>query len=141
MSTPSPREIADRFLRASVANAWDDLADLYASDAVIEIPFAPEGVPTRSQGRELFRARFKAAAPLRRFEKAGPVVIHETRDPEVVIVEYDLHGSMTRSGRPFVFSYVMVMRIRDGLIVHSRDYANPLAGAEFRDELAEAIRQ
>ncbi|WP_182902271.1 nuclear transport factor 2 family protein [Microbispora sp. H10830] len=141
MSTPSPREIADRFLRASVANAWDDLADLYASDAVIEIPFAPEGVPTRSQGRELFRARFKAAAPLRRFEKAGPVVIHETRDPEVVIVEYDLHGSMTRSGRPFVFSYVMVMRIRDGLIVHSRDYANPLAGAEFRDELAEAISQ
>ncbi|WP_433428525.1 nuclear transport factor 2 family protein [Nonomuraea sp. CA-141351] len=140
-STPSPREVVDRFLRVSAANAWDDLADLYAPDAVIEIPFAPEDIPARSQGREIFRARFKAAAGLRRFEKADPVVIHETRDPEVVIVEYDLHGSMTRSGRPFVFSYVMVMRIRNGLIVHSRDYANPLAGAEFRDELAEAIRQ
>lgn len=143
MSTnvPSPREVVDRFLRASAANAWDDLADLYAPDAEIEIPFAPEGVPARSRGREIFRARFKAAAPLRRFDKAAPVVIHETRDPEVVIVEYDLHGSMTKSSRPFVFSYVMVMRIRDGLIVHSRDYANPLAGAEFRDELAEAIEQ
>ncbi|MEV5705859.1 nuclear transport factor 2 family protein [Actinoallomurus sp. NPDC052274] len=138
-TTATPREVVERFLRASADNAWDDLADLYAPDSVIELPFAPPGVPKRFEGREGHRARFKAVAPARRFTKVDSVVLRETEDPEVVVAEYDLHGAMTRSGRPFVFSYIMVIRVRDGLIVHSRDYGDNLAGAEFRDEIAEAL--
>jgi ketosteroid isomerase-like protein len=135
----TPREVVERFLRASADNAWDDVADLYAPDAVIELPFAPPGVPPRFEGREGHRARFKAVAPARRFTKVDPLVLWETSDPEVVIAEYGLHGTMTRSGRPFVFSYLMVIRVRGGLIVHSRDYGDNLAGAEFRDEIAEVL--
>lgn len=138
-TTATPREVAERFLRASADNAWDALADLYAPDAVIEIPFAPPGIPGRFQGREDHRARFKAVAPLRRIDKVGSVVMHETTDPEVVIVEFDNHATVTSTGRPFVNSYAMVMRVRNGLIVSSRDYANPLDGAEFRAELSAVL--
>ena len=135
----TPRQVVERFIRASADNAWDDVADLYAPDAVIELPFAPPGIPGRFEGREGHRARFKAVAPARRFTKVDPLRIWETSDPEVVIAEYSLHGTMTRSGRPFVFSYIMVITVRNGLIVHSRDYGDNLAGAEFREEIAEVL--
>jgi uncharacterized protein len=138
-TTATPRQVVERFLRASADNAWDDLADLYAPDAVIEIPFAPRGIPRRFQGREGHRTRFKAAAPLRRIDKVDAVMVHETGDPEVVVVEFDTHATVTSTGRSFVSSYAMVMRIRNGLIISSRDYANPLDGAELREELSAAL--
>ncbi|MCA2224439.1 nuclear transport factor 2 family protein [Nonomuraea aurantiaca] len=133
---PTAREVVDRFLRASVDGG---LADLYAPDVVIEIPFAPAGIPRRSQGREELRARFKAAEGVLRWERTDNVLIHETTDPEVVIVEFDIHGSLVASGRSVVSSYIMVIRVRDGLIVHSRDYGNPMAMEEYREELMGAL--
>jgi uncharacterized protein len=138
--TPAaPRAVVERFLRASAGNEWDDLADLYADDAVIEMPFAPPGVPRRSAGREVHRARFRTVAGLLRFENVDSVVIHETNDPEVVVVEYDLHGRTVEAARSFVFSYIMVMRIRDGHIVSSTDYGNPLASAQVLGRLREFV--
>jgi ketosteroid isomerase-like protein len=131
----SPREIFERFLRASVDNAWDDLANLYSPDVVIEIPFAPPGVPQLTEGREVIRERFKGAAGMRQFQKADSVIVHETHDPELIIVEYDLHGQVTTTGRLFINKYIMVIRVRDGQIVSSRDYANPLTGAVAFDIL------
>ncbi|SDH88863.1 nuclear transport factor 2 family protein [Nonomuraea jiangxiensis] len=133
----SAREVAERFLDAVIGGG---LADLYAEDSVIEIPFAPEGVPTRFEGRQGHRERFELSAKVIRRDRTDNVVIHETADPEVVVLEYDLHGTLLGSGRPVVLSYIMVMRVRDGLIVHSRDYGNPLATAEFREELVRALR-
>ncbi|MEV0350307.1 nuclear transport factor 2 family protein [Nonomuraea sp. NPDC050680] len=133
---PTAREVVDRFLRASVDGG---LADLYAPDVVIEIPFAPAGIPRRSQGREELRARFKAAEGVLRWERTDNVLIHETADPEVVIVEFDIHGCLVASGRSVVSSYIMVVRVRDGLIVHSRDYGNPMGMDEYREELMSAL--
>ena len=133
---PTAREVVEQFLRASVDGGP---ADLYAPDVVIEIPFAPAGIPRRSQGREELRARFEAAAGVLRWERTDNVLIHESADPEVVIVEFDIHGSLVASGRPIVRSYIMVVRVRDGLIVHSRDYANPLDMDDYREELLSAI--
>jgi ketosteroid isomerase-like protein len=51
------------------------------------------------------------------------------RGPEVIIAEYDIEGEI-KDGDPFVFSYVLVLRVRDGQIVELRDYLNPLAMTE-----------
>ncbi|MEU5090107.1 nuclear transport factor 2 family protein [Streptomyces sp. NPDC021356] len=129
-STLSPREVAKRFLRVAAEGTSDELADLYAETSVIEMPFGPQpGVPLRFEGREGHRARFKRFAPSLRVERIDRVTLHETADPEVVIVEYDYHATAVPTGRPFTNRYIMVMRIRDGLIVHSRDYVNPLVSA------------
>lgn len=137
----SPREVVERFIRATANNAWDELADLYASHVVIEIPFAPPGVPKRTEGREVLRERFKSIAGLRRFEKAELLAMHETQDSEVVVAEWRVHGQVTATGRSFTFSYIMVVRVQDGQIVSSRDYSNPIDGAKAFDRLPQLLEE
>jgi len=129
MDIPSPaREVFDQFLAASVENRWDDLADLYAEDVVIEMPFTPAGVPRLTKGREELRRRFHAAGGLRRLVKADNVMVHETSDPAVLVAEFDLHQEL--GGEAFVSTYVMVLTIADGRIAYSRDYSDTAASAE-----------
>lgn len=137
----SPRQLVDQFLRAAVSDRPEDMADCYASDVVIEMPFAPAGLypPRAETTREELRARFKAGSAVRRYERLGNVVIHETTDPEVIITEYDLHGHLVTSGEPFVMSFVMVMTVREGLIVNTRDYSDPIAGARALGRLPELL--
>jgi len=122
------RAVFDRFLAASVENRWDDLADLYAEDVILEMPFTLPGVPRVTKGREELRRRFRAAAESRRITKAGNVVVHETNDPGTLIAEFDLHQEVR--GTAFAVSYVMVLTVRDGLIARSRDYTDTAAAAE-----------
>lgn len=126
----SAREVVERFLDAAADPAGRGLAGLYGTPAVIEMPFAPPGVPERSEtGEEELRARFARSAKEREYHKVDSVRIHETTDPEVVIAEYRVHGRVVATGRPFVLPFICVITVRDGRIVHSRDYANPVAGA------------
>ncbi len=128
-STVSPaRSVFDRFLAASVENRWDDLADCYAEDVVLEMPFTLPGAPRVTKGREELRRRFRRAGAARRITKADNVIVHETTDPAVLVAEFDLHQDL--GGESFVGTYVMVMTIEDGLITHTRDYTDTAAVAE-----------
>jgi len=122
------RAVFDRFLAASVENRWDDLADLYAEDVTLEMPFTLPGAPRVTKGREELRRRFRAAAGARRITEAGNVVVHETTDPSVLVAEFDLHQEV--HGTAFVATYVMVLTVRNGQITHSRDYTDTAAAAE-----------
>ncbi|MGW3343123.1 nuclear transport factor 2 family protein [Nonomuraea rubra] len=114
--------------RALLSATWDTARSNAAKKAVPGSPDA--GAASSSTSRS---SRSLTTAARNRLEN---VVLHETTDPEVVIAEYDLHGHVLSSGQPFASTYVMVMRIRDGLIVHSRDYADPRRTAGYQDELA-----
>jgi ketosteroid isomerase-like protein len=122
----------------------DQLASLYAEQTDVRHPFAPLGdTPLRT--RDELRRHF-ANGPARtegaeRFEPQG-MLIHQTADPEVVVVEFNYAGSA--NGRPFELPCIFVVRVRDGEIVESRDYSDhvSLARAFGRlDELAEALVQ
>jgi hypothetical protein len=58
--------------------------------------------------------------------RADAVRVHDTADPEVVIAEFDYDGRAAR-GRTFRVSNIQVLRVRDGLIVETRDYHNHAA--------------
>jgi ketosteroid isomerase-like protein len=137
----SPRQTAERLLHATIGPDPGDIADCYAPDVVIEMPFAaPPLYPDRIQTtREELRARFRAGAAVRQYRQLSDVVIHETADPEVVIAEYQLHGELLASAEPFAQRFVMVMTVRDGQIVHTRDYTNPITGARLLGRLPELL--
>jgi ketosteroid isomerase-like protein len=136
-----PRDVVEQFLRAALDLASGELADLYAPEVELEMPFALPPYPRRAViGREDLRARFRAGSATRRYLKVDAVVIHETADPEVVVVEYDLHGEALATSTPFVLSNAMVMTIRDGLIVHSRDYSDPIAAARALGALPQLVQ-
>lgn len=106
---------------------------------VIEIPFAPHGIAAVTEGREAMRARMHAAAALFAFDAVSDVRLHETADPEVIIAEYRITGHVTDGGRPFSLSYITVTRVRDGLIVSSRDYGNPVEAAALLEAAGGSI--
>jgi uncharacterized protein len=135
--TPGPREVLTRFQRAAIDKSTDDFANLYAVDGVHEFPFTRPGVPSRLQGREQIRAFAQAnwdASPLQ-YQEYRNVVVHQTADPEVLIVEQEAAGTVTTTGRPFTLPNIIVLKVHDGQIVHLRDYVNVLAVAEVTDRL------
>lgn len=134
-ATRTPRATVEEFLRITLEGPREALADCYAPDAVVHIPFAPDGVPQGTTGRETMRERMKVTAGLWTFHAVDGVSIHETVDPEVVITEFRVHGRITATQEEFSLGYICVMRIVDGLIVSSRDYGNPLESAVLREGL------
>ena len=129
-ATLSPRQVFARIQHAALTRDGS-LSELYAADAVHEWPFPLPGIPQRLVGRDQITAwheRMSTEGGSRfRFDRFDNVVVHDTADPEVIIAEYDIHGAATATNQPFVFSYVLVLRVRNGQIVHLRDYLNPLA--------------
>jgi len=124
-TSASPREV---FERAHVHVRDYDLerfADMFASDGTLEFPFAPEGTPRRLEGRDQIRrvmavAGQRARQSGRRITHYDPVLVHETTDPEVIVVEFDLHGE--ESTGSYTLSFIQVLRVRGGRIAEMRDY-------------------
>ena len=71
-------------------------------------------------GRDAIREHFAAASRAQLRLQVRNLRVHETTDPEVVVAEYD-YGIDT-DGRSAIVANIQVMRVRDGLIVESRDY-------------------
>ena len=126
--TPPPCQVVERLLAAVTGRRPADAAALYAEDAVVTHPFAPSGGPL--SGRAALAGHFAAGAAVPREMHAHGVVIHQTVDPEVVVAEFTYRGHVTGTGRAFDVPCVSVVRVRDGLIVESRDYAHYQAMAE-----------
>ena len=122
----TPRETVELLLRTTVEGTRSDLADLYAPEVVVEMPFARSGIPSRTEGSETLRTRMKAFEGLWTYDRVDGVTLHDTADPEVVIAEFRVHGHVTANQEPFTLGYINVVRVVDGLIVSSRDYGNPL---------------
>lgn len=137
----SARETVEQLLLAAVSATPGDMADCYAPEVVIELPFAVDGLyPSRVENtREELRARYQGHAAIRRYKSIGDVTIHETANPEVIVAEYTLNGEMAATDEPFSMRFVMVLTIRDGYIVHSRDYSDPVAGARLLGRVPELI--
>jgi ketosteroid isomerase-like protein len=137
-SPDGPRRTVERFLAAVVSPSPGDMADCYAERIVIEMPFASGIAPERVETtREEIRARFASGAAARRYTAVRDVRVHETADPDVIVLEYRLDGIRLADGEPFTMAFVMVLTFRDGLIAHSRDYTDPVAGARALGRLAD----
>src|SRR5262245_55942899 len=122
---PTPSEVFHAFITRIGEGRWDELADMYAEDVVIDIPLdAPHR--TRLDGRETVRQRFadSTGRPFRL--QPTNIVVHTTADPEVVIAEFDYEITHVPTGRQSTVANIQLMRVRDGLIVQTRDYHDHL---------------
>ena len=127
MSSATPTDVLARRRHLILNRDADGFADLFASDAVIEVPFVgPPGAPLRLEGREAIReySRRVMASPLR-LEDFETAEFYQTQDPEVVIVEMRTKGTVTTTGRSFTATSIQILRIRDGHIAHFRDFPDP----------------
>jgi uncharacterized protein len=136
MPTATPADVLARRSQLILSGDVDGFAALFAPDAVIESSFAgPPGTPLRLAGQEAIReySRRVMASPLR-LEDFAVAKLYQTEDPEVVITEMRATGTVTTTGRSFTTTSVQIIRIRDGHIVHSRDFADPRILADVTGE-------
>ncbi|WP_446218373.1 nuclear transport factor 2 family protein [Micromonospora sp. IBHARD004] len=142
-----PRDVAHRLLDGVVALVTGDraqidrLAALYAERTHVAHPMAPLGdtpLLTREDVREHFANGIPAGTPVLAGFRAEDIHLHETTDPEVVVVEFVYRGD--GAGNPFEVPCVFVLRVRDGQIVASRDYVNHLEFARIHGGLGHLLR-
>lgn len=127
----SPRAVLGLFHRAMAAKCADDLADLYAEDGVHEFSFFTPNVSPRLEGREAVRAAYRkawSAHPLD-IHELDDVFVIEARDPEVVVGQWQARATVRDAGRPVDITGLLVLRVRDGLIVHTRDFMDAMGVA------------
>jgi uncharacterized protein len=108
----------------------------WAPDVVVEQPFAAGG-PSRIEGRDAFLELTKDSRdslPVE-FEEMRDVVVHETTDPNKLIVEYELTGTVLTTGKWAGARFIAVMEVRDGLMIRWREYQNTLAMAQAFGQL------
>ena len=127
--TPQAHDVLARYHRAMRDANADDLAYLYAADAVHEFPMTFPGFPPRFEGREQVRAGYRAAwgATPARLEEIRNVVVHDTTDPSTIVVEHEVAGTIATTGAPFAAAGLLVLRVEDGQLVHVRDYLDAFA--------------
>jgi ketosteroid isomerase-like protein len=126
MSSATPADVLAQRRHLILNGDADGFAALFAPDAVIESTFAgPPGTPMRLEGQEAIReySRHVMASPLR-LEEFEVAELYQTQDPEVVIAEVRTKGTVTTTGRSFTTTSIQILRIREGHIVLSRDFAD-----------------
>ncbi|GAA5187531.1 nuclear transport factor 2 family protein [Rugosimonospora acidiphila] len=137
--TVTSREIVERMLRVGREVDVEAFVELMAPDGYIEWPYRPAGVPARLRGREeIHRFLTETGKSFVRFDEFQDVVLHETTDPEVIIVEYEARGTVIATGAPFHQTVIAVFRVRDGQIQSYRDYINPLPLMEALASVADS---
>jgi ketosteroid isomerase-like protein len=128
--TAGPREVLERFRHAAIGQSADDMRRVYAVDAVHEFPFTRPGVPSRLEGRDEIVNWIAAGwhANLLKYERYRTLAIHDTNDPETIIVEQEAIGISASTGE-FALPNIIVLTVHNGEITRLRDYVNILAAA------------
>lgn len=132
-----PLEVVDRALELLLAHDMAGYAGLLAVDGVLEFPFAPPGYPQRLEGRDAVTEYLRDYTDHVDVRAVASRTVHQTVDPEVVVVEFTVDGTAVRTGRAYQLRYISVITVRGGEIVDYRDYWNPLAAAEAMGGLDE----
>lgn len=130
----TPREALALYYQAMLDKSPDDLADLYAMDAVHEFPFSSPGFPERYEGREAVRTGYRAAwgaSPVQ-VKEVRRVAAYGTTDPEVIVAEHVVVAAMPPQDTTFTIPGLLILHVRDGLITRVRDYMDGLGVTNAR---------
>src|SRR4028119_730183 len=127
------RNSLDTFL-AKDMKGWSLLC---ADDVVAEFPFAPQGSPTRLEGREAVYEYLRNYPSVINVRSINQIRMYSTGDPNVAIAEWSSSGEVLTNGNTYEMSYATFVTFKDGLIISYREYWDPhaflqaMSGAQF----------
>ncbi len=126
----TPQELVNHALDLLLAQDMAAFAGLFAEDGVLEFPFAAPGYPASVQGRAAVTEYMRGYPDILKIDEIPQPVMHQSVDPEVVIVEFEASGTVVATGAAYRMRYIAVITVRDNEIQRYRDYWSPLAAAE-----------
>jgi uncharacterized protein len=104
----------------------DHYFDTIADNAVFEFRYIFPGWPQKLSSREALMALYSGYGNNILLNGADALVVHLSQDPRVVILEYEVHGRIIRTGASYDNRFISVVTIEGRKIVQWRDYMDSL---------------
>ena len=101
--------------------------DTFAEDATFESRYHFPGWPVMIRGRANLMAGLSGYGKTIKLHSGDALVVHRSQDSRVVILEYEVHGTILSDGASYDNRLISVITIENRKIVHSRDYMDSLA--------------
>jgi uncharacterized protein len=120
--------VIDTLLESLRRRDMREFANQWAPNGGMEFPFAPPGYPLL-QSRDDVWNYVKDYTDKIRLDVVTEHRRHHTLDPDTVILEFSVEGTVVQTGNDYRMSYISVITIGPNGIQHYRDYWNSLAVA------------
>ncbi len=101
--------------------------DIVTDDIVYEVLYDIAGWPRIIRGRAGLMAQFRGYCDNVALQSADRLIIHKTDDGHVVVLEYEVHGTILATGVQYDNRFCSIIKIENRKIVHWRDYMDSLA--------------
>jgi ketosteroid isomerase-like protein len=104
----------------------DHYFDMIAASAVFEFRYVFPGWPQEVSGRAALMKLYAGYGDNIILDRADALIVHRCQDARVVILEYEVHGRVIRTGTPYDNRFISVVTVEDRKIVRWRDYMDSL---------------
>lgn len=101
--------------------------DIIADDIIYEVRYDVPGWPRVIKGRTDLMAAFKGYVDNMALQSADELVVHTTDDGHVVVIEYEVHGTVVATGVKYDNRFCSIIKIGNRKIAYWRDYMDSLA--------------
>ena len=133
-------EIIEELRQALETRNYTAFVDLFATDAVFEVPFGLQQNTKRLEGIDAIRAHFDVIAqnPSTKLLELHQVSAthHPGEDQNTVTVEFRIKGKSVLTGKEFDMpSSVAIVRCAHGKVTHYKDFPNTLGYAQIANVL------
>jgi ketosteroid isomerase-like protein len=105
----------------------DHFFDIVTDDVVYEVRYEFPGWPRIIQGRAALMTQFRGYVDNIALQSAGKLITHKTDDGRVVVIEYEVHGTILATGAKYINRFCSIIKIENRKIAHWRDYMDSLA--------------
>lgn len=101
--------------------------DIVTDDIVYEVLYEFPGWPRVIQGRPDLMNQFKGYCNNIELQSADHLITHRADDGGLVIIEYEVHGTILASGGKYDNRFCSIIKIENRKVAHWRDYMDSLA--------------
>ncbi|MFG1433289.1 nuclear transport factor 2 family protein [Xanthobacter sp. V2C-8] len=105
----------------------DHFFDVLTDATIYEVLYDVPGWPRIITGRADLMAAFRGYVGAIALQSADKLVVHTTDDGTVVVIEYEVHGTILATGVTYDNRFCSIIRIANRKIAHWRDYMDSLA--------------
>jgi len=101
--------------------------DIVSDDVVYEVLYDFPGWPRVIQGRTDLMAAFRGYVDNIALQSADKLITHKADDGRIVVIEYEVHGTILATGAKYDNRFCSVIKIENQKVAHWRDYMDSLA--------------
>ena len=101
--------------------------DIITDDIIYEVLYDIPGWPRVIKGRSDLMTAFRGYVDNIALRSADDLILHKTDDGRVVIIEYEVHGTVVATSVKYDNRFCSIIKIESRKIAHWRDYMDSLA--------------